>query len=89
MGGAVRRRPKVALDDAAVAERHDDDVVWPDPLARDAARLDQEDAGITIHAADVAEREGDEPGARDFAIGPSHRFAKLVEGWHDVSIRLP
>ena len=84
----VRRWPERTLDDATVIERDHDELVRVDRVARDATRLDDQDAGRPIDAGDVAERERDEARASDRPVrdgdlgtqaGEAHASARGIQ----------
>jgi hypothetical protein len=54
----VRRGAQFALEHAAVLQRNGDEVLHEQLVARDAARLDDQDGGFALYAACIAERQG-------------------------------
>ena len=59
----VGRWAEVALDDTAVFERHDHELLRAQHVVRHAARLDHQYAGVAIDAACISERERYQAGA--------------------------
>ena len=74
----VRGRVEPALDDVAL-EVDEDDVVGLERVVGDAARLDGHDAPAPVDAADVAERQDDQPGLGQLEVGLEDGFLEFGE----------
>src|SRR5262249_21770583 len=86
VGRGVRGWVQVALDDRPVLERHEDDVLRSERVVGHAAGLDRHDPGIPVDAARVAERERDEAGGDELAVGAADLLAEEGER-HAITLR--